>query len=216
MRYKRKHIQYDQYRFCKTKINHRNNTKEVVFTIDTNVTENGAFDAKIPFAITVCDLPTLNKGDADISQTISTKLISEGKVIETKTKEFKVSPIPFEPTRTLIKTVRTDANGLYDFGQVRSFFASENKKYMVERSDVAGYTFFSGNGPDFKFDTTSKFSTDVKSVANTTQVGNIGHIKDALSKIGDTVFEDTNRNGIQDAGEKGIAMYQSHYMNQVN
>ncbi len=29
--------------------------------------------------------------------------------------------------------------------------------------------------------------------------------KPSISKIGDTVFEDTNKNGIQDAGEKGIA-----------
>lgn len=93
---------------------------------------------------------------------------------------------------TFMDTTRTDGDGWYDFS------ISEKGKYFISVDETTlpkGYSVTTNNLPYVRsFDANSGSS----------QVADFGFAR-PTSAVGDQVFSDTNKNRIQDMGEKGVA-----------
>jgi len=97
----------------------------------------------------------------------------------------------------LVETTTTDANGNYDF----SVMAGE---YQVEFEQPDGYEVSPvDEGGDDTVDSDGLVS-DIVSLAPGENDPTIDSGFYQLASLGDKVFEDTNGNGVQDAGENGI------------
>ena len=104
-------------------------------------------------------------------------------------------------------TITTDSSGKY------SFCGLENGDYQVEVVSIpAGYTITESNSKDDNIDSDidpkSKKSQTIKLKDQNITDLDVGLIKKEESKkycIGDFVWLDKNRNGIQDSGESGVA-----------
>jgi len=109
-------------------------------------------------------------------------------------------------TRKMIQSVRTDANGKYSFTNLPA-----GSKYYVQFYKPTGYVSATGK----KRGTNIALDSDGGSTGKTTKftVGttnnltlDMGWVKPYTAKVnvGDYVWNDKNKNGIQDAGEPGI------------
>ncbi len=98
----------------------------------------------------------------------------------------------------LVETTTTDANGNYEF----SVMAGE---YQVQFEQPDGFEVSPANqGGDDTVDSDGLVS-DIVSLAPGENNPTIDSGFYELASLGDKVFEDTNGNGIQDAGENGVA-----------
>ena len=101
----------------------------------------------------------------------------------------------------VVGTTTTDASGLYSFGDLGP------GKYSVKFAAVDGYLFTKQNqGSNDSLD------SDVDSSGKSAQITLASGVNDKThdaglvkaSSIGDTIWEDSNYNGVQDKGEKGV------------
>lgn len=108
-------------------------------------------------------------------------------------------------TGTLVATTTTNSSGIYSFSSLTP------GDYYVEFTKPTGYTFTT---KDVGSDDTKDSDADItngKTICTTLSAGendltwDAGIYKECTNKIGDFVWHDSNANGVQDSGEKGIA-----------
>ncbi|GAA5351038.1 hypothetical protein SuUB23_18800 [Streptococcus uberis] len=99
------------------------------------------------------------------------------------------------PDGTIVKTT-TDVNGHYEFTDL------PNGDYTVTFETPNGYTPTRSNTGDDSLDSDGTRVTVTVAGSDNSTVDS-GFVKETYT-IGDTVWEDTNKDGIQDAGEPGI------------
>lgn len=109
----------------------------------------------------------------------------------------------------VLQTVQTDANGNY------SLMDLPTGTYRIEITKPGGYTAFSptDQGADDSLDSDGTWTSSTASFASIQNIsvaaGGVNLTLDTglynMAKVGDTVFTDDNRNGIQDVGEIGLA-----------
>ncbi|MDS0964678.1 SdrD B-like domain-containing protein, partial [Staphylococcus epidermidis] len=98
-----------------------------------------------------------------------------------------------------IGTTTTDASGHYQFKGL------ENGSYTVEFETPSGYTPTKANsGQDITVDSNGITTTGVINGADNLTIDS-GFYKTPKYSVGDYVWEDTNKDGIQDDNEKGIS-----------
>ncbi|MBM0788715.1 SdrD B-like domain-containing protein, partial [Staphylococcus epidermidis] len=98
-----------------------------------------------------------------------------------------------------IGTTTTDASGHYQFKGL------ENGSYTVEFETPSGYTPTKANsGQDITVDSNGITSTGIINGADNLTIDS-GFYKTPKYSVGDYVWEDTNKDGIQDDNEKGIS-----------
>ncbi|MGT2648884.1 accessory Sec-dependent serine-rich glycoprotein adhesin, partial [Streptococcus uberis] len=100
------------------------------------------------------------------------------------------------------KAVRTDANGYYEFAGL-----TDGETYTISFETPAGYTPAIANaGTDDTIDSDgSSVTVTINGADNMTlDTGFVADVVKEVHTIGDTVWEDTNKDGIQDVGEPGI------------
>ncbi|HCZ1308332.1 TPA: fibrinogen-binding adhesin SdrG C-terminal domain-containing protein, partial [Staphylococcus aureus] len=98
----------------------------------------------------------------------------------------------------VLKTVTTDADGKYKFTDL------ENGTYKVEFETPSGYTPTQvGSGTDEGIDSNGTSTTGVIKDKDNDTIDS-GFYKPTYN-LGDYVWEDTNKNGVQDKDEKGIS-----------
>jgi hypothetical protein len=100
------------------------------------------------------------------------------------------------------KTTTTNANGFYEFTGLAA------GSYIVSFSTPSGYSASPANagGDDTKDSDPTNGSVNVTLVsAQTNYTVDAGFYVIATAKIGDFVWNDLNKNGVQDAGEPGLA-----------
>lgn len=100
-----------------------------------------------------------------------------------------------------IASTTTDASGVYSFGDLGP------GKYSVKFAAVDGYLFTKQNqgfndAADSDVDSTGKTAQFSLSSGVNDKTRDAGLVK--FSSIGDTVWEDTNYNGVRDSGEQGV------------
>jgi choice-of-anchor A domain-containing protein/uncharacterized repeat protein (TIGR01451 family)/TQXA domain-containing protein len=110
----------------------------------------------------------------------------------------------FTCANVLVSTTTTDANGLYLFNNLTP------GDYYVEFTKPAGYVFTSMNAGTNDAVDSDVDLTSGKTVCTTLDAGENDMTWDAgiyeqVASIGDKVWEDTNKNGIQDNTENGIS-----------
>ncbi|PNZ10065.1 hypothetical protein CD113_10910, partial [Staphylococcus simiae] len=102
-------------------------------------------------------------------------------------------------TGTVIDRVTTDANGKYLFKNV------PNGTYKIDFTAPSNYTASPVTaGSDTALDSNGQTTTVTVNNANNYTIDS-GFFRNDQYKLGDYVWEDTNKNGIQDVNEKGIA-----------
>ena len=103
---------------------------------------------------------------------------------------------------SVIATTTTDANGGYNFSGLKP------GDYQVKFTSPTGYSFSTANVGDDSKDSDADRTTGLTQTVTLTS-GEFNGTVDAglvrLASLGNFVFEDKNANGIQDAGEAGIA-----------
>jgi protocatechuate 3,4-dioxygenase beta subunit len=107
----------------------------------------------------------------------------------------------FNEKNVAIASTTTDASGLYSFGDLGP------GKYSVKFAAVDGYLFTKQN-QGFS----DSADSDVDSTGKTAQISLASGVNDKthdaglvkMSSIGDTVWEDSNYNGVKDSGEQGV------------
>ncbi|HDJ7690657.1 TPA: carboxypeptidase regulatory-like domain-containing protein, partial [Staphylococcus aureus] len=98
----------------------------------------------------------------------------------------------------VLQTTKTDKDGKYQFTGL------ENGTYKVEFETPAGYTPTQvGSGTDEGIDSNGTSTTGVIKDKDNDTIDS-GFYKPTYN-LGDYVWEDTNKNGVQDKGEKGIS-----------
>ncbi|MBW4616798.1 MAG: carboxypeptidase regulatory-like domain-containing protein [Desmonostoc vinosum HA7617-LM4] len=105
-------------------------------------------------------------------------------------------------TGSVIATTTTNANGGYSFSGLTP------GNYQVKFTSPTGYSFSTANVGDDSKDSDANSTTGLTQTVTLTS-GEFNGTLDAglvqLASLGNFVFEDKNANGIQDAGEAGIA-----------
>ncbi|HEA5897978.1 TPA: fibrinogen-binding adhesin SdrG C-terminal domain-containing protein, partial [Staphylococcus aureus] len=97
------------------------------------------------------------------------------------------------------KSVRTDANGHYEFGGLK-----DGETYTVKFETPAGYLPTKENGTTDGEKDSNGSSVTVKINGKDDMSLDTGFYKEPKYNLGDYVWEDTNKDGIQDANEPGI------------
>ncbi|HDA6016548.1 TPA: fibrinogen-binding adhesin SdrG C-terminal domain-containing protein, partial [Staphylococcus aureus] len=97
------------------------------------------------------------------------------------------------------KSVRTDANGHYEFGGLK-----DGETYTVKFETPAGYLPTKVNGTTDGEKDSNGSSITVKINGKDDMSLDTGFYKEPKYNLGDYVWEDTNKDGIQDANEPGI------------
>ncbi|HAR7304380.1 TPA: YSIRK-type signal peptide-containing protein, partial [Staphylococcus aureus] len=97
------------------------------------------------------------------------------------------------------KSVRTDANGHYEFGGLK-----DGETYTVKFETPTGYLPTKVNGTTDGEKDSNGSSVTVKINGKDDMSLDTGFYKEPKYNLGDYVWEDTNKDGIQDANEPGI------------
>src|SRR5205085_201621 len=99
-----------------------------------------------------------------------------------------------------LATTTTDVNGLYGFGGLAAGC------YQVTATTPSGYTVTTLHATTSDKDSDNPAGTQVTlPIGGSDQTIDFGFVPPAAGQIGDFVWKDLNGNGVQDAGEPGIA-----------
>ncbi|WP_239614042.1 SdrD B-like domain-containing protein [Cohnella mopanensis] len=173
-------------------------------TVTLNRAQNLNVDAGIVLRTKIGDRVWYDKNGDGIQDT--------DHVLEPGVKDITVEL--YNAANTLLKTTKTDVNGIYEFNQLWPDtyyvkFILPNDLYILTTKNVSGVATANDSDADTSTGKTDLITVNSGDVIDTIDAGIV-----ELASIGNLVWVDSNDNGIQDPGEPGYEGATVHLLDQ--